>query len=136
MTAARWSWLGDRLALDAANTVRRRGWHYIELITQPTDLRAWLDHERGRLAIPAEVDTVLVARFVLTRDHLLHVLRAAAAGAALPAADVHAINELAAAAPASGCSEPGPASTSPGRSPEPTRPPDCAPTSRPPPSTF
>ena len=63
--------------------------------TEITDLRDWLDHERGRLAIPAEVDTVLVARFVLTRDHVLRVLRAAA----LPAADVHAINELAAAAP-------------------------------------
>jgi predicted RNA-binding Zn ribbon-like protein len=77
--------------------VRRRGWRYTELITCPADLREWLDHERGRLAIPAEVDTVLVARFVLTRDHVLRVLRAGAGGAALPAADVHAINELAAA---------------------------------------
>ena len=100
MTVARWSWLGDRLALDAANTVRRRGWRYIELITSPADLRGWLAREHGRLAIPTQVDTALVARFVLTRDHLLSVLRAAAGGAALPAADVHAINELAAAAPA------------------------------------
>ena len=100
MTVARWSWLGDRLALDAANTVRRRGWRYTELITSPADLRGWLARERGRLAIPAEVDTILVARFVLTRDHLLRVLRAAAGGAALPAADVRSINELAAAAPA------------------------------------
>jgi predicted RNA-binding Zn ribbon-like protein len=100
MTVARWSWLGDRLALDAANTVRRRGWRYTELITSPADLRGWLARERDRLAIPARVDTVLVARFVLTRDHVLRVLRAAAGGAALPAADVHAINELAAAAPA------------------------------------
>jgi predicted RNA-binding Zn ribbon-like protein len=99
MTVARWSWLGDRLAIDVANTVRRRGWRYIELITSPADLRAWLDHQRGRLAIPAEVDTGLVARFLLTRHDVLGVLRAAAGGAALPAADVHAINELAAAAP-------------------------------------
>lgn len=99
MTVARWSWLGDRLALDVANTVRRRGWHYTELITSPADLRVWLARERGRLAIPTQVDTVLVARFQLTRDHLLRVLRAAAGGAALPAADVQAINELAAAAP-------------------------------------
>jgi predicted RNA-binding Zn ribbon-like protein len=100
MTVARWSWLGDRLALDAANTVRRRGWRYTELITSPADLRGWLARERDRLAIPAQVDTALVARFVLTRDHVLRVLRAAAGGAALPAADVHAVNELAAAAPA------------------------------------
>jgi predicted RNA-binding Zn ribbon-like protein len=99
MTVGRWSWLGDRLALDAANTVRRRGWRYIELITSPDDLRAWLDHERGRLAIPAEADADLVARFLLTRDHVLGVLRAAAGGTVLPAADVHAINQLAAAAP-------------------------------------
>jgi hypothetical protein len=58
--------------------VRRRGWRYTELITCPADLRDWLARERGRLAIPAEVDTVLVARFVLTRDHVLRVLRAAA----------------------------------------------------------
>ena len=51
----RWSWLGDRLAIDVANTVRRRGWRYIELITSPADLRAWQEHERGRLAFPAEV---------------------------------------------------------------------------------
>ena len=99
MTVARWSWLGDPLAIDVANTVRRRGWRYIELITQPADLRAWLDHERGRLALPAEVDTVMVSRFLLIRDRVLRVLRIAADGTALPAADVHAINELAAAAP-------------------------------------
>lgn len=100
MAVARWSWLGDRLALDVANTVRRRGWRYTELIASPADMRDWLARERGRLAIPAEVDTALVARFVRTRDHVLRVLRAAAGGAALPAADVDAINELAAAAPA------------------------------------
>jgi predicted RNA-binding Zn ribbon-like protein len=70
-----------------------------ELITSPADLLGWLSRERDRLAVPAEVDTVLVTRFVLTRDHVLHVLRAAASGAALPAADVHAINDLAVAAP-------------------------------------
>ena len=75
MTVARWSWLGDRLALDAANTVRRRGWRYTELITSPADLRGWLARERDRLAVPAQVDTALVARFVLTRDHVLRVLR-------------------------------------------------------------
>jgi hypothetical protein len=61
MTVALWSWLGDRLALDVANTVRRRGWRYTELITSPADLRGWLARERGRLAIPAQVDTALGA---------------------------------------------------------------------------
>jgi predicted RNA-binding Zn ribbon-like protein len=99
MAVARWSWLGDRLAIDAANTVRRRGWRYVELITSPEDLRTWLEYERGRLAIPAGVDPDLVSRFLPVRDHVLRVLRAAAAGTALPAADVRAINELATTAP-------------------------------------
>ncbi len=102
MTITRWSWLGDPLAIDVANTVRRRGWRYIELITSPADLRAWLDHEHGRLAIPAEteVDTALVSRFLAIRDPVLRVLRAAADALPLPAPDVQAINELATAAPA------------------------------------
>ncbi|MBV9096357.1 MAG: ABATE domain-containing protein [Streptosporangiaceae bacterium] len=99
MTVARWSWLGDRLAIDVANTVRRRGWRYVELITSPEDLRTWLEHERNRLAIPAPVDAALVSRFLPVRDHVLGVLRAAAAGEGLPAAEVRAINELAIAAP-------------------------------------
>jgi predicted RNA-binding Zn ribbon-like protein len=99
MTVARWSWLGDRLAIDVANTVRRRGWRYIELITSPADLGSWLDHERGRLAMPAQVDATLVGRFLATRDHVLRVLRAAAAGTLLPTADADAINDLAAATP-------------------------------------
>jgi predicted RNA-binding Zn ribbon-like protein len=99
MTVARWSWLGDQLAIDVANTVRRRGWRYRELITSPEDLRTWLERERGRLVVPADVGPALVARFLVVRDHVLGLLRAAAAGVALPAADVRAINELAAAAP-------------------------------------
>jgi predicted RNA-binding Zn ribbon-like protein len=99
MTVARWSWLGDQLAIDVANTVRRRGWRYIELVASPADLRTWLEHERGRLAIPSDVDPALVSRFLSVRDQVLRLLRAAAAGTVLPAADVRAINELAVAAP-------------------------------------
>ena len=99
MTVTRWTWLGDPLAIDLANTVRRRGWRYHELITSPAELRAWLDHERGRLTIPAEVGPVLLTRFLAIRDPVLGVLRAAAAGATLPPADVAAVNDQAAAAP-------------------------------------
>ncbi len=112
MTVIRWSWLGDPLAVDVANTVRRRGWRYRELITSPADLRGWLDREQGRLTMPPQVDQALVTRFLAARDPILRVLRAAAAdfpaahvppAAAperLPTADVDAINQLAAAAPA------------------------------------
>ena len=115
MTVIRWSWLGDPLAIDAANTVRRRGWRYRELISSPADLRAWLDREQGRLTVPLEVDETLVSRFLAVRDPVLRLLRAAATDSAprsgvdptapagleaLPPADVAAVNRLAAAAPA------------------------------------
>src|SRR5438552_4827453 len=93
MAVARWSWLGEPLAIDVANTVRRRGLRYIEQVRSPDDLRAWLEHERGRLAIPERVDPALVSRFLVVRDHVLRVLRAAAGGGALPVGDVTAIND-------------------------------------------
>jgi predicted RNA-binding Zn ribbon-like protein len=109
MAVARWSWLGEPLAIDVANTVRRRGLRYIEHVRSPEDLRAWLEHERDRLAVPDRVDADLVSRFLVLRDHVLGVLRAAADGRGLPAADggrgfpaadVAAINDAALAAPA------------------------------------
>lgn len=99
VAVVRWSWLGDRRAIDVANTIRRRGLRYVELITVPADLRSWLGHQGGRLAIPPDVDDDLVSRFLALRDHILRVLRAAAGGQALPAADVAAINDLALRAP-------------------------------------
>jgi predicted RNA-binding Zn ribbon-like protein len=99
MAVARWSWLGEPLAIDVANTVRRRGWRYIEMVTSPADLAEWLEHQRGRLAIPDRVDADLVSRFLQVRGHVLEVLRAAARDTALPDADVGAVNALAAAAP-------------------------------------
>jgi predicted RNA-binding Zn ribbon-like protein len=101
MAVARWSWLGEPLAIDVANTVRRRGLRYIEHVRSPEDLREWLEHERDRLAVPDRVDADLVSRFLVVRDHVLSVLRAAArSGAGLPADDVAAINDAALAAPA------------------------------------
>ena len=43
MATVKWDWLGDPLALDLVNTVRRRGWDNTELIGSPADLREWLD---------------------------------------------------------------------------------------------
>jgi len=42
MATVKWDWLGDPLALDLVNTVRRRGWDNTELIGSPADLREWL----------------------------------------------------------------------------------------------
>jgi predicted RNA-binding Zn ribbon-like protein len=110
MAIVKWSWLGDPLAIDLANTVRRRGWRYTELIRSPADLGDWLDHERGRLAVPGEavrddvredgLDDDLVARFLALRDHALELLRAAASGRPRAAAAAQAVNALVLAAPA------------------------------------
>jgi predicted RNA-binding Zn ribbon-like protein len=99
MAIVRWSWLGDPLAIDLVNTVRRRGWQYTELIRSPDDLRDWLDREQGRLTAPAEVGDDLLTRFLALRDHALDLLRAAASGQAWPAEAIVAVNALILAAP-------------------------------------
>src|ERR1700759_4086183 len=99
MAIVRWSWLGDLLAIDLVNTVRRRGWQYTELVRSPDDLRGWLDREQDRVAAPAEIDDDLVTRFLALRDHALDLLRAAAAGQPWPAEAIAAGNALVLAAP-------------------------------------
>jgi predicted RNA-binding Zn ribbon-like protein len=44
-----WSWLGEPLALDFANTVRRRGGEYTELLTSGAELAAWAAREEDRV---------------------------------------------------------------------------------------
>jgi predicted RNA-binding Zn ribbon-like protein len=51
-----WSWLGEPLAVDFANTVRRRGGDYTELLASGADLRAWVEHETPRVPDPTEYD--------------------------------------------------------------------------------
>lgn len=48
----RWSWLGAPLAVDFANTVRRRGLEYEELLERPGDLVEWAGREGFGLAEP------------------------------------------------------------------------------------
>jgi predicted RNA-binding Zn ribbon-like protein len=99
MAVVRWSWLGEPLAVDLANTVRRRGLRYVDLITTPADLATWLSYQRDRVSIPTKVGDDLLEPFLAARDHTLQVLRAAATGQPLPAADVAVINERVLAAP-------------------------------------
>jgi predicted RNA-binding Zn ribbon-like protein len=99
MAVVLWSWLGDRLALDFVNTVRRRGPAYVELLASPGDLADWLDRERGRIAVPEAVDDDLLERFITARNHALVVLRCRAAGRAVPVESLEAINSLVLAAP-------------------------------------
>lgn len=99
MAVDRWSWLGDHLAADLANTVRRRGMRDVDLIRGPEDLAEWLDRERGRLPVPARVDAAMTGRFREVRDRALRLLRAAATRRPLPAGDVAWINAVALTTP-------------------------------------
>ena len=99
MAIVKWSWLGDRLAIDLVNTIRRRGPHYTELITSPADLRGWLGREGDRLTVPADVDDELVVQFLALRNHALDLLRAAASGRPRPSDGVATLNALILAAP-------------------------------------
>jgi predicted RNA-binding Zn ribbon-like protein len=47
----RWSWLGEPLAIDFANTVRRRGLDYVECLDEPHDLVEWARHVGLRLSV-------------------------------------------------------------------------------------
>ena len=53
MPPERWSWLGEPLAIDFANTVRRRGGDYTELLSSGSDLRAWAARETPHVPDPA-----------------------------------------------------------------------------------
>ena len=52
MPPERWSWLGEPLGIDFANTVRRRGGDYTELLESGADLRAWAAREANRVPDP------------------------------------------------------------------------------------
>ncbi len=91
----RWSWLGDPLALDFVNTVRRRGMRYVELLAQPADLQEWLRLEAGRVDWPHTVDATTLGVVLPLRDRALALLRAAAAGGPLPPDAVAELNAVA-----------------------------------------
>jgi predicted RNA-binding Zn ribbon-like protein len=94
MSMRGWDWLGEHLAVDLVNTVRRRGQVMTELLEEPTDLAGWLQVESDRLVVPAPVDQALLGEFVRLRDHTLQMLRAAVRGEPLPADSVAAVNAI------------------------------------------
>jgi predicted RNA-binding Zn ribbon-like protein len=80
-----WDWLGDPLAVDFANTVRREGTSYRELLRTGADVATWCALEAGRVprldAADAERDLARIRAF---RDDIFAVLAAASQGAAFP----------------------------------------------------
>ena len=100
MPPERWSWLGEPLAVDFANTVRRRGGDYTELLGSGADLRAWAEHESSRVPDPSEyaADTRLDEVREL-RDAIFALLLAAARREQSPLGIEKRVNAALAAVP-------------------------------------
>ncbi len=96
-----WDWLGDALAIDAANTVKRHHGTYVDLLATPADLCRWGEHERDRLPheLPQSIDEADLDRFLEIRDSVLALLRARARDQPLPPASIAAVNDVATAQP-------------------------------------
>jgi len=99
VTPARWSWLGEPLAIDFANTVRRRGETYEELLATPDDLAEWAERERGRIPALPRVSEARLGEVRALRDAVFATLRAAAEGEPIPAAAEQALNAALLAVP-------------------------------------
>src|SRR4051794_15001402 len=87
-----WEWLGEPLAIDFANTVRRRGREYEDLLRGPADLADWARRE-PLPALTAAGGRPEGGREL--RDAVLAVLRAAAAGERPTAAAAEHVNRAA-----------------------------------------
>jgi predicted RNA-binding Zn ribbon-like protein len=84
---APWDWLGEPLAVDFANTIRRRGDAHVELLRDGGDLLAWCAGEAGRVRAPGGAEArARLAEVRAARDDVFAVLRAAAEGRTPPAA--------------------------------------------------
>ncbi|MGH3079796.1 MAG: CGNR zinc finger domain-containing protein [Gaiellaceae bacterium] len=94
-----YSWLGQELALDLANTVIVvRPAEEIDGLATTAELARWLELERDRLGAAPGSDARL-RDFQRLRDAVRSLLTAAAEGVELPAAAVTAVNRASAAAP-------------------------------------
>jgi predicted RNA-binding Zn ribbon-like protein len=82
-----WEWLGEPLAVDFANTVRRRGREYEECLSTPEDFEAWAAAED---VDPGEFELTEVLAF---RDAVLSLLQAAARAEPPPRRSEAALNQ-------------------------------------------
>jgi predicted RNA-binding Zn ribbon-like protein len=79
-TMTSWDWLGEPLAVDFANTCKRRGARYVDLLAGGEDLARWSALEGDRIPAVAEAEATRHLDEVRgVRDDVFAVLRAAAA---------------------------------------------------------
>jgi predicted RNA-binding Zn ribbon-like protein len=92
----RWDWLGEPLAVDVANTVRRHGMTYVDLWRTGDDVVRWARLQNGRVPVPdrqlieARLDELRSAR-----DDVFALLLATTSGVRLPEHLTARINERA-----------------------------------------
>src|SRR5829696_6571811 len=98
-----WDWLGEPLAIDFANTTRRRGAVDRELLNAGADLAAWARLERGRVPrVGARLAAARLDEVRAVRGDVRAVLHAAADDAVLPTAAARRLNARARALPVVG----------------------------------
>jgi predicted RNA-binding Zn ribbon-like protein len=103
MGAKLWDWLGEPLAIDFANTTRRRGAVDRDLLEGGADVTTWARRERGRVPpVAARVAGSRLDEIRHLRDDVQAVLRATAGGATLPPGAVARLNARARALPVVG----------------------------------
>jgi predicted RNA-binding Zn ribbon-like protein len=98
-----WDWLGEPLAIDFANTTRRRGTVEHELLQAGEDVATWARRQGGRVPrVAGRAATARLDEIRRARDDVQAVLRAAAHGAWLPSPAVARLNARARALPVVG----------------------------------
>jgi predicted RNA-binding Zn ribbon-like protein len=95
-----WDWLGEPLAIDFANTTRRRGMVDHDYLRDGTDLERWSECEAGRVPrVPARAAAARLDEVRSVRDDVKAVLRATVDGTPLPVQAVGRLNARARAVP-------------------------------------
>jgi predicted RNA-binding Zn ribbon-like protein len=95
-----WDWLSEPLAMDFANTIRRRGMVEHDYLRDAADLESWSEREAGRVPrVPARAAAGRMDEVRAGRDDLKAVLRATVERMPLPAQPVRRLNARARALP-------------------------------------
>jgi predicted RNA-binding Zn ribbon-like protein len=88
-----WDWLGQPLAVDFANTVRRSGREYRELLDTGADVASWSQREARRVPLlTARMAHARLPEIRAVRDDVFALLLAAVRGAGAPGDAVRRIN--------------------------------------------
>lgn len=91
-TTITWTWLGDHLALDLANTVQESGGAMVDLLPDANGFASWREAVPHPLPPCPAPDPQDLANVRALRDDVLELLHAAVQGADLPQGAVARVN--------------------------------------------